>query len=69
MKVFVLRIEELWSAHEDCEAGCGNQYRVHGVYSSKKKAEAVFNAIELDYRQKGYRTVPFYDIEEMELDV
>lgn len=67
MKVFVLRIEDMW-AHGDDNDCCCVVYNLHGVYSSKENAEAVIENKKKEAKKNGYRFNPFYDIEELELD-
>ena len=66
MKVYVLRIEDMW-AHGDDNDCCCTVYDLHGVYSSREKAEAEIDRLRLEKAKAGLRFNPFYDIEEMEV--
>ena len=66
MKVYILRIEDMW-AHGDDNDCCCTVYDLHGVYSTKEKALAVIEEKKKEAKKNGIRFNPFYDIEEMEV--
>lgn len=70
MKIYLLKKEDLYAGCDCGECSCWSPtvYETVGVYDSEAKAKAAKYGIEKSYRDAGYRSLPYLEIESYEVE-